>query len=131
MSRRKADDRCPCHSGKPYSACCGPLHGGGLAPDADALMRSRYCAYVLSDTAYVLATWHPATRPETLGEESQAPKWIGLDVLRHEQADADHAVVEFVARFRIGGRAGRMHEVSRFERVDGRWFYRDGTHAPP
>src|SRR5579859_5003628 len=54
---------CPCGSGRPYPQCCGPLHTGGAAPDAQSLMRSRYCAFVLCDERYLLATWHPSTRP--------------------------------------------------------------------
>jgi SEC-C motif-containing protein len=88
-------------------------------------MRSRYSAYVLADTAYLLATWHPGTRPARL-DLADNPKWLGLKVLRHEQSDADHAVVEFVARYKIAGRAFRMHETSRFERIEGRWYYLDG-----
>ena len=90
-------------------------------------MRSRYTAYTLGDAAYLTATWHPATRPETLAlDEEPRPKWLGLDVKRHEFIDADHASVEFVARYKLGGRAHRMHETSHFERVDGRWLYVDG-----
>lgn len=90
-------------------------------------MRSRYTAYTLGDAAYLMATWHPATRPESLVlDEAPRPKWLGLDVTRHELVDADHAVVEFVARYKVGGRAHRMHETSRFERVEGHWLYVDG-----
>ncbi len=91
-------------------------------------MRSRYSAYVLGDTAYLRATWHPCTRPESLdlASESPKPKWLGLDVKGHTAIDPDHATVEFVARYKINGRAFRMHEVSRFLREDGRWLYVDG-----
>ena len=90
-------------------------------------MRSRYSAYVLGREPYVLATWHVSTRPTALGfADEPQPKWFGLDVKRHECQDADHAVVEFVARYKVGGRAHRMHETSRFVREDGRWFYVDG-----
>jgi SEC-C motif-containing protein len=53
-------------------------------------------------------------------------KWLGLDVKRHEQQDDDHAIVEFVARYKVNGRAQRLHEVSRFVREAGCWYYRDG-----
>lgn len=90
-------------------------------------MRSRYCAYVVADEAYLLATWHPATRPARLdlGVEPR-PRWLGLGVKARRNLDADHARVEFVARYKIGGRAFRLREDSRFERIDGRWFYLDG-----
>jgi SEC-C motif-containing protein len=89
-------------------------------------MRSRYSAYVLGLEDYLLATWHPSTRPATLDLADDNPKWIGLDLKKHAAGSADSATVEFVARYRIGGRAHRLHEVSRFVREDGRWFYLDG-----
>jgi SEC-C motif-containing protein len=97
------------------------------APDAEALMRSRYSAYALGLADYLLATWHPDTRPADLTFDEQPPvRWLGLDVKRHEP-DGDRAVVEFVARFRQGGgRASRLHETSRFVRETGRWYYVDG-----
>lgn len=93
-------------------------------------MRSRYTAYVQGREDYLLATWHASTRPAELGLAGDAPtKWLGLDVRRHEQQDAGHAVVEFVARHKINGRAHRLHETSRFVREDGRWFYVGGDLA--
>ena len=124
-----ASAACPCGRGRPYGQCCGPLHDGAPAPDAQALMRSRYSAYVLCDTAYVLASWHPETRPQDLDlADTATTKWLGLDVKRHTPIDADHATVEFVARYRVvGGSAFRLHEISRFVREDGRWYYVDGV----
>lgn len=90
-------------------------------------MRSRYSAYVLGRESWLLDTWHPATRPATLSLSIEPrPKWLGLEVRRREEQDADHATVEFVARYKVGGRAHRMHEVSRFVREGGRWYYVDG-----
>ena len=90
-------------------------------------MRSRYTAYTLQNTSYLNATWHPNTRPAHLDLSDQVDaRWLGLLVKRHEIIDADHASVEFVARYKINGRAYRLHEISRFERVDGRWLYVDG-----
>jgi SEC-C motif-containing protein len=119
---------CPCGTGKAFQACCAPfLNGAAIPPSAEALMRSRYSAYVLGDQAYLLATWHSQTRPDALDlKRGPRPKWLGLTIKRHENADAEHACVEFVARYKIGGRAARLHEFSRFERIDGRWFYLDG-----
>jgi len=55
-----------------------------------------------------------------------AVTWLGLSIKRHEST-GDEAIVEFIARLRYGGgRAERMHEVSRFVRERGRWFYVDG-----
>ncbi len=89
-------------------------------------MRSRYSAYVLGLSDYLLATWHPSTRPAGLDADPAGLRWLGLEVHGHHQQDQTHATVEFVARSKLGGRAQRMHEISRFERVDGRWYYLDG-----
>jgi SEC-C motif-containing protein len=118
---------CPCGSSKDYAGCCGLLHDGALAATAEALMRSRYSAYVLGLEPYLLATWHASTRPPALNlADESGTKWLGLEVRRHQQADDGHAVVEFVARYRVAGRGHRLHEVSRFVREDSRWFYVDG-----
>ena len=93
--------------------------------NAEALMRSRYDAFVRRDAAHLLATWHPSTRPPSI-EFDPAVKWIGLDVREHRAIDDTHAEVEFVARYRVGGRAQRLHERSRFVREGGQWFYVDG-----
>jgi SEC-C motif-containing protein len=118
---------CPCGSSRSYADCCGPWHSGAPAPDAEALMRSRYSAYVLGRKEYLLGTWHASTRPARLdvGPGASA-KWLGLEVIRHESTGADRAIVEFVARFKSFGFSRRLHEISRFVRIDGRWFYVDG-----
>lgn len=122
--------RCPPYadSNKEYIDCCGRyLDDGEAAPTAEALMRSRYTAYTLGREDYLLTTWHHSTRPASL-ELANEPhrKWLGLEVRRHEQLEPDHAVVEFVARYKVGGRAHRLHEISRFVREAGQWFYLDG-----
>lgn len=90
-------------------------------------MRSRYSAYVLGLEGYLLATWHASTRPAELNlAADRQPKWLGLDVKAATQT-GDTASVEFVARCKLGGRAQRMHEISRFVREDGRWYYVDGA----
>lgn len=123
---------CPCASGRDYIRCCGPLHAGSVvAPSAEALMRSRYSAFVLGLVDYLLASWHPSTRPVRLelSTPGQPPlRWLGLRILAHAVADDGlRAEVEFIARHKQGGGpAGRLHERSRFVREDGRWFYLDG-----
>lgn len=111
--------------------CCERWHRDAAAPTAEALMRSRYCAYVLELNDYLLDTWHVDTRPASMavGDEPATVKtrWLGLKILRCQDSDADHAVVEFVARYRRGGDAAiRLHESSRFLRENGRWYYVDG-----
>lgn len=121
---------CPCGRATargarlPLADCCGPFLAGAAAPTAEQLMRSRYTAYVLGRVAYVLATWHASTRPAELSLD--AHKWLGLEVRSHALTGPDEAEVEFVARFRVGGKAVRQHEHSRFVREAGRWFYLDG-----
>ena len=118
---------CPCGSGRALANCCGRYHEGQLAPDAESLMRSRYSAFVLGREDYLLATWHPSTRPAVLDlDATPRPHWLGLVVKAHAPLDATHATVEFVARYKLNGRAFRLHESSRFEKVDGRWLYVDG-----
>jgi len=117
---------CPC-GGNAYAQCCGRFHQGAPAATAEQLMRSRYSAYALGLMEYVHRTWHPSTRPP-LDELTHDPaaKWLGLEV-RQQQENGDQATVEFVARYKIGGRAHRLHETSRFVRENGRWFYIDGS----
>ncbi len=113
------------NSGRKYADCCGRyLDDGETAPTAEALMRSRYTAYALGREEYLLATWSQDTRPASLGLESkQHGKWLRLEVKLHEQSAPDHAMVEFVARYKVDGRAHRLHEISRFVREGGQWFY--------
>jgi len=96
-------------------------------------MRSRYSAYVLHLEDYLLATWHPSTRPAKLDlADSESTRWLGLEI-RSQQQTADSARIEFIARYRIGdGPVQRQHEISRFVREEGRWYYLDGEFpAPP
>ena len=120
---------CPCGSTRPYAACCERFHTGPRhlqAPDAEALMRSRYCAFAFGLHDYLLATWHPSTRPAAVEPNERGLRWLGLEIRHHTVQDADHASVEFVARSKLAGRAHRLHETSRFVREDERWYYVDG-----
>lgn len=127
-SRKTNDPPCPCGNNLRLSACCGAIISGAhTATSAEALMRSRYTAYALGDADYLLKSWHPDTRPERLERDALIhSRWIGLAVKRHACEDASHATVEFVARYKVGGRAHRLHETSRFVREDGQWLYVDG-----
>ncbi len=127
---------CPCRveegGNMTYADCCSPFHAalatGPFAPTPEALMRSRYSAYALGLLDYLLATWHPSTAPGDL--ELGPIKWLGLQVLA-AQASADAGVVEFVARFKDNGKAGQLHETSRFVQEVGRWYYIDGQMLDP
>jgi len=125
---------CPCGALSPrrkplaHAACCGRYlddFAATPAPDAESLMRSRYSAFVLGQRDYLLSTWHASTRPSEITLDPAA-KWLGLQVRSQRLLDADHAEVEFIARYREGGRAVRLHERSRFVQESGRWFYVDG-----
>jgi SEC-C motif domain protein len=133
---------CPCGGASPgkrpgssaprYKNCCGRFlsasGGKERAANAMELMRSRYTAYVLGDTAYLRATWAVETCPGDLDRsDGSATRWLGLQIKRHAVIDRDREEVEFVARYKVGGRAHRLHETSRFTRnSDGCWRYLDG-----
>lgn len=120
---------CPCGSNLRFADCCHPLHQGVAAADAQALMRSRYSAYVARDSAYLLRSWHASTRPAALSLEEtpgQRTQWLGLTIKQHRVTGPDTAEVIFLARYRVGGgSAVRMIEHSRFVREDGHWYYLD------
>jgi SEC-C motif-containing protein len=109
-------------------ACCGRfLDSDAVAATAETLMRSRYVAYVQQRADYLLRTWHPSTRPAHLEGPSEPLRWLGLQVLRIEAGGPldEQGTVEFVARYKVGGKAHRLHEISRFVRENGQWFYQD------
>jgi SEC-C motif-containing protein len=100
------------------------LHQGQAAQTAEQLMRSRYSAFVLNLHEYLLKTWHVSTRPATLDDEEPV-RWLGLKI-KDTLTEPLHAEVEFIARYKIGGRAWKLHERSRFVFEDGVWYYVDG-----
>jgi SEC-C motif-containing protein len=132
MKQKTSSRNCPCGLPLSYDDCCGRYieHAEVPAPTAQALMRSRYSAYTLLRSDYLLATWHPECRPDQLDltEDSARIKWLGLEIIHCDAGlEGDlRGVVEFLARYKVGGRAERLHEVSRFVCLDGRWYYRDG-----
>lgn len=120
---------CPCGSGREEGACCGRLMSDSRAMAlADAVMRSRYTAYVRGNEAWLLKSWHPSTRPDSLDLSRDRTTWLALRVL-HVWTDGDGAEVEFRAWFRDGDGVIRvLHERSRFVRSDQPpgWLYLDG-----
>jgi SEC-C motif-containing protein len=144
MPTSKPSGACPC-GGASLATCCGPyIAGAALPPTAEALMRSRYTAYTQRNEDYLRATWHPSTRPlDAIVDPDESLRWLGLEIksalrLRQRKAELpdhpDSDTVEFVARFKLGGRAHRLHETSRFLREPDpehggtpRWYYLDGT----
>jgi SEC-C motif-containing protein len=90
-------------------------------------MRSRYCAYALVLPEYLLATWHPDSRPSSLDlSEDAAITWLGLSIILAKQEASDTATVEFVARYKLAGKAYRLHELSEFKKLAQRWYYLSG-----
>lgn len=123
MDRPAPDAPCPCASGEPHGACCGPVLAGDPAPTPERLMRSRYTAFVVGDTAHLLASWHASTRPRALTLEPDL-RWTGLTVVATSGGfGGSEATVEFEARYDDAGRPGALHENSRFVREGGRWYY--------
>lgn len=142
MKQKLGPSACPCGGvikGAAYAICCQPyIEGREQAPTAEHLMRSRYTAYALGISNYVLDTWHSSTRPASLALDPpgtpNATRWLELTVHRHTPLTNTEAQVLFTARYREGGRAHRLQEHSRFVREDGRWFYVAGDvdfDAPP
>lgn len=124
---------CPCGTRSKYAACCERLHSGVTkAPTAEALMRSRYAAFAVGDIAYLLATWHPDTRPAQL-EPSPDHVWVGLDVIEVERGGMldSEGVVDFVASYRLDGVVGELRERSAFARHEKQWVYVSGEIGEP
>ncbi len=124
------DDRlCFCGSNKKLENCCSPIISGERkAVTAEALMRSRYTAYVLENTEYLLDSWHPETRPETLSIQPGIINWLGLSIkyLKNGNSGDIAGRVEFIAKYEQKGINGEVHENSRFIFEQGCWFYIDG-----
>lgn len=121
---------CPCGRPARFDLCCGRLIGGDAVADTpETLMRSRYSAFATGATAYLVDSWHPSTRPAALSLDDN-PRWVGLQIVRCETTSPDSGIVEFIARYRAGGRAQTLHEISRFVREQGRWYYVDGDIQP-
>jgi SEC-C motif-containing protein len=130
MSKKKQSTGCPCGLSA-LSGLLRPLYQWwGSCSHAESLMRSRYAAYTMNNADYLLASWHASTRPAELdlSREERFVKWMSLDVLSTQAGgkDDEAGVVEFVARYKVNGRAQRLHEISRFRKEDGHWFYVDG-----
>ncbi|HEC18066.1 MAG TPA: hypothetical protein ENI97_01840 [Gammaproteobacteria bacterium] len=130
------DTTCPCGSQNDFSNCCEPyLTGQAIPPTAEALMRSRYTAYTRMDDAYLLATWHPDTRPNTQhpSDDGDNTVWTGLSVLRTEagQPGDKTGVVEFIASCTVGTKPFNLHEISEFIHDGERWYYVEGYDQQP
>ncbi|MEW5727248.1 MAG: YchJ family protein [Pseudomonadota bacterium] len=127
---------CPCGSGRGLDECCGPLIKGAAAPTAEALMRSRYTAFVLADLDYLESTLAPEAKEDY--DRSETEQWIkdgqwqGLEVRATSQGGGGDAAgtVEFVARYKFQGKNYAHHELASFRREGDRWLYVDGLLNP-
>lgn len=122
------EQACPCGQGLELGRCCGPIIDGEVrAATAEELMRSRYSAFVWQHGDHLLRSWWSETRPAQLDFDSRQ-RWLGLTIRQVSAGSAtdDEGSVEFLARFKIDGKAHRLHERSHFRRVAGQWFYVDG-----
>ncbi|MGI5289520.1 YchJ family protein [Nonomuraea polychroma] len=116
---------CLCGLPAAYQDCCGKLHRGeAAATTAEQLMRSRFTAFGVGDAAYLLRTWHPASRPARLDLDKRV-RWVRLEILETTGGSVVHTegTVRFRAHFIDRGKPGEMEENSRFVRINGRWGY--------
>ncbi|MBP2316482.1 YchJ family protein [Azospirillum soli] len=124
---------CPCCSDRSFDECCGPILAGAPAPSAEALMRSRYTAFVRHDLDHVERTHAPEIREDFNRAEAERVAdecdWQRLEVLRATE-DGDAGMVEFLIHFRRDGLDMRHHERGVFRREDGNWLYVSGEVNP-
>lgn len=124
---------CPCGNAVEYSLCCQRyLSGSQLAPTPSQLMRSRYTAFVKKDADYLIATWHPRCRSQSLRQELEqsfeSTEWLGLTVFATDAGgNSNEGFVSFVARFRDNQKESAIIERSRFIKENEQWYYIDGT----
>jgi SEC-C motif-containing protein len=129
---------CPCQSGQDYDDCCGPIiTGRRSAPTAEALMRSRYSAFVKGEVDHLHHSLHPDQRadhdPEATRQWAERSEWLKLEILDKQgggEAD-DSGRVEFIATYRQKGATLNHHEIGEFQRVGGVWYYTDGKIVTP
>jgi SEC-C motif-containing protein len=99
-------------------------------------MRSRYTAYVRGAIDHVIASHDASTRAgmdrAAVARWSRDTVWAGLEIVAVERGGEtdDEGVVEFVARGATRGKPFVLRERSRFRRVDGTWYYLDGSTSP-
>jgi SEC-C motif-containing protein len=114
---------CPCGSTLSYQACCDRFHHQGMqAKTVEALMRSRYSAYVLVDVNYLTKTWALAQRPTLSKAEIAATQWLRLEVLQSKQG-LKQGTVEFKAYYLEESNECVLHEHSLFKKIKNRWYY--------
>lgn len=121
---------CQCGSGIGYAQCCEPYHNGDKLPaTATALMRSRYSAYCLRNSDYLMATWEATKRPKSIDFSKENVIWLRLEITESKKGGVNDSkgVVSFKAFFNQDDEDYVMRETSRFVKTNGQWFYTDGV----
>jgi SEC-C motif domain protein len=134
----RKDQPCPCGSGATLAECCGRyITGAAFAPTAEALMRSRYSAYVLGEIDWIVASHDPAGRDEvdrsSTEKWSKEARWRGLEIKSKTDGQPGDSTgqIEFVATYELGNQAVAHHEIARFKTIEDRWHYVDGDMVKP
>ncbi len=121
---------CPCGSRKKYKNCCQPIHNDhSLAKTPEQLMRSRYSAYALGLTDFIINTYSPdisSTLNRSEIESGTHLDWVKLSVKSSQITSENEGFVHFKAFYREDNQTFALEEVSRFIKIDGQWFYVEG-----
>lgn len=118
---------CPCGSGLQFYNCCEPYHlKTKVVPTAEALMRSRYAAFVIANADYLYETTHLSKRSSNSKsaylKSAKNTKWVKLEIVF-----SAFDVVEFKAYYlNKKFQTEVLHEKSNFKLEDGKWYYVDG-----
>jgi len=129
-------NNCPCGSGLDYDVCCGPIIAGSPAATAEALMRSRYSAFVKRAYGHLGSSLSAEQRkdfsPDDTKRWAESSEWLGLTIHRTDKGGPDDTtgLVEFTAKFKVGGKDQEHHEVAEFNREDGKWVYAGSANGP-
>lgn len=127
-------EKCPCGSNLDYNECCGAIISGiKTAATAEELMRSRYSAYVKGEIDYIYDSTHPEKRSDFDKEGtvnwSKGSEWLGLEILSASKGSEDdtEGEVEFIANFKYNNVPQKHHELGKFSKVNGKWYFEDGN----
>jgi SEC-C motif-containing protein len=129
---------CPCYSARSYADCCEPVATAARpAATAEELMRARYSAYAKGTIEFIISSTHPDRRSEcdekAIRLWSANSEWTGFEIVSTENGSAadSEGSVEFIARFTEDRIKKTLHETAMFKRIDGNWYYVDGSIHPP
>ncbi|MEJ2692394.1 MAG: YchJ family protein [Candidatus Thiodiazotropha sp.] len=127
---------CCCGSGADFDQCCGAiLSGSRKAESAEALMRARYAAFVTKQVEFLHQSLHPEYRQDhdmaATRRWADSAQWLGLQVVEARESGDTEAHVEFIATYKDSGIVKPHHEISRFSKLNGEWFYVDGKLVVP